>query len=626
VIITEKRTPVQSTITGESAEFRIATNAKAFRVLVDGIYSDKVGSIVRELLSNAYDSHVRAGAVSMPFEVRLPTALNPTFSVRDFGVSMTHEFVMSTYSTLFASDKSTSNTEVGAFGLGAKSFLAYTDACTLTCWRDGEMRSYAIALNDGGVPEVLLVHRGPSHAATGVEVTFAVAQGDFTKFHEAANTCAVGFDVHPTFFGGSVKVPAPSFIGDGWRIFTEDLNIGSTVVVRQGCAVYRTNDWRFRSGLPNGWRLMIDVPIGEANVTASRESLALTADQEDGLRVRIAAAVEALAEQVRAEYHALPTPLERAFFADRNLSLLGSGDWPVWVDLPTPLMQWDAGALVPRSRFAVRTIRNMTLLYDDGTPMLRRKVRLRALAKSGRYVYVSSSKGEIEQVRRLLDLRPEQVRPMSSIPDVAIQRTAGRSGGAGRQKKQVDTGTVWAIAMRNDAQAGPFFWNRTRTLIGVHSSNVQWVESAIRTASGGKDLVFLTKAEAERALSRGTVQAENRVDEVLRRAVRARLADFRLHTIRQNLTHALHARASIALSLMESLGIEWTVSNESLPPVHLFDVLLPEETAKIKGEATIHIRTLADRYPLLFGTDLDACTNYIALCDRSRLDTPTERV
>ena len=45
----------------DSSAFTIRTSAKAFKVLSDNLYSDKITAVIRELSCNAYDSHVQAG-------------------------------------------------------------------------------------------------------------------------------------------------------------------------------------------------------------------------------------------------------------------------------------------------------------------------------------------------------------------------------------------------------------------------------------------------------------------------------------------------------------------------------------------------------------------------------------
>ena len=72
----------------EENQFSIEASAKAFMILSDGLYSNKILAVIRELSTNAYDSHVDAGVGDRAFEVHLPTRLEPFFHVRDFGTSM----------------------------------------------------------------------------------------------------------------------------------------------------------------------------------------------------------------------------------------------------------------------------------------------------------------------------------------------------------------------------------------------------------------------------------------------------------------------------------------------------------------------------------------------------------
>ena len=93
---------------GEIGEFRIRNSAKAFNILSSGLYANKVKAIIRELSCNAIDSHTAAGT-KQPFEVHLPTTLEPWFSIRDFGTGLSHDQVTKIYTTYFESTKTNSN-------------------------------------------------------------------------------------------------------------------------------------------------------------------------------------------------------------------------------------------------------------------------------------------------------------------------------------------------------------------------------------------------------------------------------------------------------------------------------------------------------------------------------------
>ena len=92
--------------------FKIKANGKAFKILSDGLYSDKIKAIIRELSCNAYDSHIEAGT-DKPFDVHLPTRFDPTFYIRDYGTGLSKEDVEAIYTTYFESTKTNTNDAIG---------------------------------------------------------------------------------------------------------------------------------------------------------------------------------------------------------------------------------------------------------------------------------------------------------------------------------------------------------------------------------------------------------------------------------------------------------------------------------------------------------------------------------
>jgi DNA topoisomerase VI subunit B len=106
--------------------FTIKASAKAFRILSDNIYKNKIAAIIRELSTNAVDSHFDAKQ-TRPFEINLPDQLDPTFRIRDFGTGLAHDQVMHLYTTYFESTKDKSNDYNGTLGLGSKAPFSYTN-------------------------------------------------------------------------------------------------------------------------------------------------------------------------------------------------------------------------------------------------------------------------------------------------------------------------------------------------------------------------------------------------------------------------------------------------------------------------------------------------------------------
>ena len=69
----------------EESNYTIEASAKAFSILSDGLYANKIEAVIRELSTNAYDAHVDAGCPDEPFLVHMPNRFNPVFSIHDHG-------------------------------------------------------------------------------------------------------------------------------------------------------------------------------------------------------------------------------------------------------------------------------------------------------------------------------------------------------------------------------------------------------------------------------------------------------------------------------------------------------------------------------------------------------------
>lgn len=182
----------------DKSEFGIISSPKMFKLLSSNLYKYKVAAVVRELSTNAYDSHVMAGKADVPFSVHLPTSSEPFFSIRDFGVGITPEQADKIYRFYGASDKSNSNDYTGCMGLGSKSPFCYTSSFTVTSIVDGKKWIYTCTFSDR--PELnLMIGPVDTNEANGVEVSVPVNSSDFSTFTNAAVDIYKWFKVKPTF-------------------------------------------------------------------------------------------------------------------------------------------------------------------------------------------------------------------------------------------------------------------------------------------------------------------------------------------------------------------------------------------------------------------------------------------
>jgi len=138
------------------------SNSVIFDILRDKMYSNKIGSICREVASNSRDANREAGNADMPTEIKIIEPKDEldlggitghlAISFKDYGTGITPDRMADVFVKYGASTKRSTNSQTGGFGLGAKTPFAYTDTFTIitTCMVDGKMMKYIYtAMIDG---------------------------------------------------------------------------------------------------------------------------------------------------------------------------------------------------------------------------------------------------------------------------------------------------------------------------------------------------------------------------------------------------------------------------------------------------------------------------------------------
>lgn len=408
----------------ESHKIAIEANGKAFTTLVRGIYENKVRSFIREIASNAFDAHIEAGTPELPFRVDGPDALDPYFRVRDFGPSMDHDTVVNVFGTLFASTKDQSNDVVGAFGLGSKSPLAYSDSYEVTAYLDGEVRSYLVSITETGQPQLTLLSQTSTDEPNGLEVAIPIRREDFVRVEEEARDVLAAFPVLPDTVGFTVDPLTPILsVADGSSHIVK--NTGRSILVRMGCVVYPVDNWEIRRSMPPirfGYSLMLDVPIGTVGVTTSREALELSPQSIDMIQKMVADA----AVDVEAKVNSMFDDCKNRLEAIGKMQSQSAHEW------------WD-GSLKFQGKVLDRYIRlNGESNGRDGALLHVRKGKSRQVVDYGMVDYMSRGEVRIvhgDAVRRSIRYREfvnlngeSNTYYTSSLDRVAVERLIRLAG------------------------------------------------------------------------------------------------------------------------------------------------------------------------------------------------------
>lgn len=161
--------------------FDFDKQAKLFHMLSSSLYSNKLGSVLRELSSNGRDAMVEAGRPDEPFYIIGPTYENPELVVKDNGVGLTKERAKKTILMYLGSSKDQSADFIGGWGIGSKSPFAYAKNYTVICIKDGMLVEFACWKDDKGMPRDAVIREEKTAAPNGVEMRMPVEASDIRK-------------------------------------------------------------------------------------------------------------------------------------------------------------------------------------------------------------------------------------------------------------------------------------------------------------------------------------------------------------------------------------------------------------------------------------------------------------
>lgn len=182
---------------GDFKEITSTISEKNLSLVLDNVtknlYSDPIGAFVRELTSNGVDANKR-NFKSEKVKVRIYKEGDSIyFEVKDEGIGMTPHVFEKVYMSWFESDKRNDNGQIGGWGIGSKSPLAYTESYELTTIANGVQYDYEI-VRQAPAPVASLISSFETNKKSGTIVRVEVKEEDSWKLHLATIRQLVYFD------------------------------------------------------------------------------------------------------------------------------------------------------------------------------------------------------------------------------------------------------------------------------------------------------------------------------------------------------------------------------------------------------------------------------------------------
>ena len=200
-------------------KFKITDGSQA--IIMDSLinlYSDPIGSIVREITSNCIDAN-RERDLKIAGKIPMETGDDKAFwsdrqtvcieyitkntilgvdecmMFHDYGCGLSQERVQNVFTTFGASTKRDNNYEIGGFGLGAKSPLAYADTFYVSSRFNGTETYYMIYRNNDNVPHMDQVYQASTDQQNGTTIIVPIKKRyDASDFGAAISNQLAYFD------------------------------------------------------------------------------------------------------------------------------------------------------------------------------------------------------------------------------------------------------------------------------------------------------------------------------------------------------------------------------------------------------------------------------------------------
>ena len=281
-------------VIGDVKEFKTSIDPKNLEfittLLSSNLYSDPEQSFIREIVSNAWDSHVEANNTDTPVIIKfnINNASN-SITIRDYGTGLSPERFAEVYCNIGSSTKRDSNTYIGGFGIGKYSSLACSNTVYITSYYNN-MAYYYIMLKSGNSITTNLLKEQPTTEKNGVEITIKGIT-NWSSYKKALN-CIIFF---PNVYIDGITHPLNSTKIKRFKNFAVSSQ-NTDLKLLLGNVLYPCNEYLFPDDIKgflkelNYTGIVIKFDIGELGITPNRENIIYTSDTIDKISNRARAA------------------------------------------------------------------------------------------------------------------------------------------------------------------------------------------------------------------------------------------------------------------------------------------------------------------------------------------------
>lgn len=273
---------IQANIASDSMEF-------LFEMMSKSLYSDPIGSIIREITSNCFDSHQEAKIDDAVVIKKGDDDEGDYISFNDYGVGLSPERIRNVYMNYFSSTKRDTNDQIGGFGLGSKTPLSYVDYFYINTNFNGKKYNYILSKGEK-LPTLDLLNEEDTTERNGTEVRIYIQNSnDIGKFSVKLKTQLCYFD-NVYFDKWDINNDYKIYDLQYFKYRNKD-QYSSEMHIILGKVSYPIN-WKEIGLTPMQIPIGVKFEIGELVVTPNRESLRYTDEVKKIVGERVISALK----------------------------------------------------------------------------------------------------------------------------------------------------------------------------------------------------------------------------------------------------------------------------------------------------------------------------------------------
>jgi hypothetical protein len=320
-----------------SVECDISEKGKVhfLNLMRDSIYQNPIKALIREVAANAYDAQKRAGNEDKPFQITFPSQYQDSYKTRDFGTGLSKDEVFAILPFFGESTKNDSNNEIGGFGIGFKSPLAYGPNFVIASYFNGVKSVYNYYISENKKGRIAQMDESPTEEPNGLEIIVPVKNGDRDKFVSEAKNIFRFWKVKPEVFGlsewelsyfkSSITRPEAILSGDKWTF--RGAGDGHVIMGNIGYPIAKCqlelNDSKLEILCDN---VDLEFGIGELEVVASRDGLRYSEDTKSKVTSFLTQIKSTIGETIKNKFETFETEWDYALAYHKIFNERGYSD------------------------------------------------------------------------------------------------------------------------------------------------------------------------------------------------------------------------------------------------------------------------------------------------------------